>query len=85
MVHTYSLNGYNIVIDTNSGAISVLDDVAFDVLEAIKDGVFEAIEMMIVSKHGYKAVREAYDEVMELKRQGLLFSEDTYEELVETV
>lgn len=28
MVHTYSLNGYNITIDGNSGSIHVLDDIA---------------------------------------------------------
>ena len=28
MVHTYSLNGYNITIDGNSGSIYALDDIA---------------------------------------------------------
>lgn len=26
MIHKYSLNGYNIVLDTNSGAVHVMDE-----------------------------------------------------------
>lgn len=33
MVHTYSLNGYKIAIDGNSGNIHVLDDITFDMLK----------------------------------------------------
>ena len=30
MVHQYQLNGYNIVLDTCSGSVHVVDDVAYD-------------------------------------------------------
>ncbi len=33
MVHTYSLNGYNITIDGNSGSIHVLDDITYEMLK----------------------------------------------------
>ena len=33
MVHQYKLNGYNIVLDTCSGAVHVVDEVAYDVIE----------------------------------------------------
>ena len=32
MVHQYQLNGYNIVLDTCSGGIHVVDEVAYDVI-----------------------------------------------------
>ena len=32
MVHQYQLNGYNIVLDTCSNAIHVVDEVAYDVI-----------------------------------------------------
>ena len=32
MVHQYQLNGYNIVLDTCSGSVHVVDDVAYDVI-----------------------------------------------------
>lgn len=32
MVHQYKLNGYNIVLDSCSGSIHVVDDVAYDII-----------------------------------------------------
>ena len=32
MIHQYKNNGYNIVLDVNSGSIHVVDDVAYDVI-----------------------------------------------------
>ena len=32
MVHQYKLNGYNIVLDTCSGSIHVVDEVAYDMI-----------------------------------------------------
>ena len=44
MVHQYKLGGYNIVLDICSGAIHVVDEVAYDVIEAFEKGEQEAIE-----------------------------------------
>ena len=32
MVHQYKLNGYNIVLDTCSGSVHVVDEVAYDMI-----------------------------------------------------
>ena len=32
MVHQYQLNGYNIVLDTCSGSVHAVDEVAYDVI-----------------------------------------------------
>ena len=32
MVHQYQLNGYNIVLDSCSGSIHVVDEVAYDII-----------------------------------------------------
>ena len=37
MVHQYKLNGYNIVLDTCSGAIHVVDEAAYDVIALFED------------------------------------------------
>ena len=37
MVHQYQLNGYNIVLDTCSGSVHVVDDVAYDVIAMYQD------------------------------------------------
>ena len=33
MVHQYKLNGYNIVLDTCSGSVHTVDEVAYDIIE----------------------------------------------------
>lgn len=35
MVHQYKSNGYNIVLDVNSGAVHVVDDLAYDVIACL--------------------------------------------------
>ena len=32
MIHQYKNNGYNIVMDVNSGAVHVVDEVTYDVI-----------------------------------------------------
>ena len=43
MVHQYKLNGYNIVLDTCSGAIHSVDEVAYDVIEMFENTAEEEI------------------------------------------
>ena len=35
MIHQYKLNGYSIVLDVNSGAVHVVDDCSYDILELL--------------------------------------------------
>ena len=37
MVHQYKLNGYNMVLDTCSGSVHVVDEVAYDMIERYPD------------------------------------------------
>ncbi len=37
MIHAYRNNGYNIVLDVNSGSVHVVDDVVFDLVPVIED------------------------------------------------
>ena len=37
MIHAYKNNGYNIVLDVNSGSVHVVDDVVFDLVKIIED------------------------------------------------
>ena len=43
MVHQYQLNGYNIVLDTCSGSIHVVDDVAYGAIALYKERPAEEI------------------------------------------
>ena len=43
MVHQYKLNGFNIVLDTCSGAVHVVDEVAYDIIAMIKQKTIDEI------------------------------------------
>lgn len=79
MVHQYKNNGYNIVLDVNSGAIHVVDDVTYDVIALWEETDREGIIQRLSDKYDAKAVAEAIDEIEELKAQKALFTEDDYE------
>ena len=50
MVHQYKLNGYNIVLDTCSGSVHVVDDVAFDIIALYKEKSAKEINNIISAK-----------------------------------
>ena len=50
MVHQYKLNGYNIVLDTASGSVHSVDEVAYDIIEMYKNKDKEEIIEEILSK-----------------------------------
>ena len=47
MVHQYKLNGYNIVLDSCSGSIHVVDDVAYDIIAMYQDNSPEKIVKLL--------------------------------------
>lgn len=85
MVHTYRLGGYNIAVDVNSGAVHALSDVAFDVLEKIEKPESEACPDSIIKdfsgKYSHEEIENAYSELYELTKDGLLFADDDYVDL----
>lgn len=84
MVHTYSLNGYNIAIDGNSGSIHVLDDITYEILkdENMMPSMVN-VQEKVRGKYSEGEITEAYNEIKSLNDQGMLFSsENTLEDSV---
>ena len=87
MVHQYKLNGYNIVLDTCSGSVHTVDDVAYDIIELYPKSTAEEIVAFILDKYKdlpevtREEVLECIRDVEALKERGKLYSEDKYEEL----
>ena len=85
MIHQYKLNGYNIVMDVNSGAVHSVDEVAYDIIALYDKGVpREEIIDEIKAKYGSVAdsdVDETIADIEELKAEKLLFSDDPFEEI----
>ena len=78
----YKNNGYNIVLDVNSGAIHVVDDVTYDVIELFEDNSAKEIIEKLVDRYPQTEIEEAIQEVNELKDNEELFTEDTYKERI---
>ena len=52
MLHQYKLNGYNIVLDTCSGAVHVVDDVAYDMIAMYKEKPLDTVISALIEKYG---------------------------------
>ena len=87
MVHQYKNNGYNIVLDANSGSVHVVDDVAYDIIALYEDHTPQEITAAILEKYADQPdvteteIQETLRDIEQLKKDGRLFSEDTYENL----
>ena len=92
MIHQYKNNGYNIVLDVNSGSVHVVDDCVYDIIPVLEpivaagltgDTAIEAA-CMACEKLPYSStdIREVCEELMQLVEAGKLFAPDEYEEYV---
>ncbi len=79
MVHQYKNNGYNIVLDVNSGSVHVVDDATYDIISLYESHTPEEIVGKLSSSYPEAELFEALDEVKALVADGALFSPDVYE------
>ncbi|MCD8054103.1 MAG: thioether cross-link-forming SCIFF peptide maturase [Lachnospiraceae bacterium] len=88
MVHQYKNNGYNMVLDVASGSIHVVDDLVYDMIALFESTDREELVEQMAAKYAGQdgidetEIREAWDDINELKEQGKLFTEDVYRDLV---
>lgn len=98
MIHQYRNNGYQIVLDVNSGAVHVVDDLCYDVIEKLNENnedhtveslkdpaVFESLKNTFSGKYPEEDLKDALDDVIELTEGGRLFTKDIYEPLIGVV
>ncbi|MGL5712687.1 MAG: thioether cross-link-forming SCIFF peptide maturase [Paraclostridium sp.] len=78
MIHKFSMNGYNMVLDVNGGAVHVVDEVAYKLLDFYKEKELNEIIDILKDNYSKEQVTEAYNEMKTLEEEGLLYTEDTY-------
>ena len=81
MIHRYQKKGLNFVLDVNSGAVHLLDDISYAVSGLLDENMGDTCPQSIIDAlPDYIAdeIREAYDELYELKKAGQLFAQDDY-------
>lgn len=84
LIHQYKNNGCNIVLDINSGSVHVVDDMAYDIIEAMDRGIEKK---QIIEKlspiYNPEQLQDGYAECEELVKTGQLFSKDIYADNIE--
>ncbi len=92
MIHQYVNNGYHIVLDVNSGCVHVVDELAYDVIPIVekllaqkveeKEQIVEAAAKQLSVERS--EVLETVEEILSLKEEGMLFTEDIYEKYIDS-
>ncbi|HIW83405.1 MAG TPA: thioether cross-link-forming SCIFF peptide maturase [Candidatus Dorea gallistercoris] len=98
MIHQYQNNGYNIVLDVNSGSVHVVDQLCYDLIgwltqkkesytaqELGEDDLGRAAVRALSVDYREEEILDALGDLRELTEAGQLFTEDTYEDLIDEV
>lgn len=90
MMHQYKLNGFNIVLDTCSGAIHVVDEVAYDMIAMYKEKNADELIAEMLDKYAYREdvtkedLKYCLEDIEALIKAGKLYTEDTFEDVAGT-
>ena len=95
MIHQYKNNGYNIVLDVNSGSVHVVDDMCYDIIEQLDQfeieehaerledaSVLESVKSALKENYPEAEIEEALEDIKELAKAGQLFTKDIYEQYI---
>ena len=84
LVHRYKNNGYNIILDINSGCIHVVDELDYDAVGLLDEGkTAEQISEILNDTYPAQDIENALEEIQELKDKDMLFTTDIYENAIE--
>ena len=85
MIHAYKMNGYNIILDQNSGCVHSVDEVAYDIITAFETRSKAEIKADILAKYGDREdvtaadIEDCFADIEALIADGRLFAEDSFE------
>ena len=97
MIHQYQNNGYSIVLDVNSGAVHVVDELCYDAIAQLAAGeepdlaalerpeTLEKLQASLGDRYESGQIREAWEDIKELTREGRLFTRDVFEPMIDQV
>lgn len=81
------MNGYNIILDQNSGCVHSVDDVAYDIINMYESKSKDDIKAFILDKYKHKEdvtpeeIDLCFDDIESLISDGRLFAKDTFEDV----
>jgi len=80
MIHTFTQNGFTLVVDVYSGSVHVVDEQAAELIRLRENASGEEAFQQFMAAHPDEdelSVRECLDDIEELVRQGRLYKDDT--------
>ena len=86
MIHQYKNNGYNIVLDVNSGAVHVVDDVFYDLVAIMEENLSIGTDELMNrtgNRYSTEQISEAAGEIRRLAEEGSIYSNDIYEPYID--
>ncbi|RYD06506.1 hypothetical protein N752_04050 [Desulforamulus aquiferis] len=84
MLHKYIFDGTRIVLDVNSGAVHVVDQLVWDILDIYPEAEEKLIETFI-SNYSQEEIKQALSEIDTLVAENLLFTKDAYEAITSLI
>ncbi len=85
MIHSYKMNGYNIIIDQNSGCVHSVDEVAYDIINMFESEPKDKIKAFILDKYSERDdvttedIDLCFEDIEALIKDGRLFAKDAFE------
>ncbi|MGI6555181.1 MAG: thioether cross-link-forming SCIFF peptide maturase [Bacillota bacterium] len=78
-IHKFLLHGTRVLLDVNSGSVHIIDELAWDVLEALEQcrGNVQAAVSRLKGKYPAEEVIEVIGELQKLKQERILFTSDS--------
>ncbi|MDR3593521.1 thioether cross-link-forming SCIFF peptide maturase [Clostridium sp.] len=81
LVHKFKQGENYFVLDVNTGAVHVVDELVYDILDDNKLKNKKEVLENLKGKYDEQELSEAYDEIQELAEEGILYSQDQYEDI----
>lgn len=84
LIHKFKQGEKYFVLDVNSGAVHIVDELVYDILE--DNGIKTKAEIMkeFGEKYDKEELSEAYDEIQEVAEEGIIYSRDQYEDIAKS-
>ena len=81
LIHKFKQGDNAFVLDVNTGAVHIVDDLVYDLVDdnGLRDK--EVIINELKDKYDEKEISEAYDEIKQLVDEDMLYTKDMYEDI----
>ena len=81
LIHKFKQGDNFFVLDVNTGAVHIVDELVYDLVDDNKLRDKEELIKEFGAKYGEETISEAYEELQELVDQEILYSKDQYEDI----